>query len=159
MGQETVVADEQVGVSREQTPVPTASSESAPAPVSEPPQPPQDETEMKKIPEDVPASQTTLNTNTQDKRIEEKEKSEPSKPVLENPSQQNDLQSDVQSVSESMHKQPEVPQKSDNQSQVAAAKVSKEEEKMVQQVQPAALNTAEVKETPAKEMSPQNEQT
>jgi len=159
--QETVVADEQVAVSREQTPAPAASSKSPTPPVSAP----QDETEMKTIPEDLP-SQTKQNTNTQDKKIEEKDKSEPSKPVLENSSKQNDLQSDVQSVSESIHKKPEVPQKSDNQSQVAAAKVSKEEEKMVEQVEPtaaAALNTAEVKETTpapaAKEMSPQNEQT
>merc|ERR1739842_73109 len=77
--QETVVVDEQVAVSREQTPAPAASSKSPTPPVSAP----QDETEMKTIPEDLP-SQTKQNTNTQDKKIEEKEKSEPSKPVLEN---------------------------------------------------------------------------
>jgi len=154
---EVEVVSQQSAASREQTPVPAPKSPS-PAPSSVPK--PEEKTEVKTpLPEDTQSKvqdTTTQDKKNQENQCNEKESDESNKPVVELTSQQNDSQSDVHSVTESMHKQAEVPQKSDNQLQ-AAPKTNKEEEKMVQ---PATVSV-DIKETtpPSKEMSPQNEQT
>lgn len=152
--QEAVEVPSQPAASREQTPVPAPKSQS---PVQGSLPQPEEKVEVKTLPEDTNSKveDTTTQVNSQESQSDEKELDESSKPVVELTSQQNDSQSDAHSVTESMHKQTEVPPKSDNQSQVDS-KANKEEEKMVQ---PATV-AADVREStpPSKEMSPQNEQ-